>query len=183
MFTDSTYYKSLIYIPKVAEIDTFEVDYIDTYEREILKQVLGTELYNLVVAAKADASGIYYDLINGKDYTVNCDGVDRIIHWNGLVNDEKISLLSDYVFTKYAEITRYAMTSEGVVIQGVENSTAISPTMKLVSVYNRCAGLVGKGGESILNETLYNFLYEHSDDYPTWTFRRPNIFGVNKYGI
>ncbi len=175
-FIDSEYFKQDINLPVTRENSDIE-NVITRYEPEILKKVLGYKLYTLI-KDNTDSSGIYYDLINGKIYTVD---QDNDVKWNGLKNADQISLIAYYMYFNWQ--TNHASTTSNVgeTANEVELGNRVSPGQKMGSAYHKMRQLVGFVGQDTLEPSLYNFLKKHESDYPEWVFEdvgRVNLFGI-----
>jgi len=200
-FTDVTYYKGITNIPNLdKDLSSFTSEYIEVYEKEILFKFLGHALYALLITNKNQASGIYKELISGKEYDAEVRGETVKMKWNGLVNSEKLSLLSYYVFARYAQINVTQFTGIGNSIAQKENAVSVSPKMRIIYAYAECAKLSGnyRTNKNIRNlqyndifdcyikeyeESLFNFLYYNNTAYPDWIFNRPDIYDYNRFDL
>ena len=178
-FTTDDYFKLDISLPSTNENSDID-DAIALYEPEILKKVLGFELYDLIEDDES-TSGRLYELINGKQYTVSWDGRDQKVKWNGLQNTEEINLMAYYIYFMWQTYHASNTTNVGVVAGEVELSNRVSPAQKMGSAYHKLRELAGYVGQQILEPSLYNFLKEHESDYPEWVFT--DVGRVNRFGI
>ena len=97
--------------------------FIDKYEKTLLVDVLGIDQYNTLRANQSQTSGIWFDLINGKEYE------NKV--WAGLK-----PLIASFVFCKYLENDKSYYTSVGMERSKAENSISVNPTEKIVEVWN-----------------------------------------------
>lgn len=97
--------------------------FIDKYEKILLVDVLGIEQYNTLIDNQSETSGVWFDLINGKEYE------NKV--WAGLK-----PLIASFVFCKYLENDKSYYTSVGMERSKAENSISVNPTEKIVEVWN-----------------------------------------------
>ena len=182
---DSTYFIGGINLPGGSLTgDLSDIDaYITMYEKEALIDLLGYTLYKDFIANPTDTRWTRFSA--GYEYTVEYGGDTHSIKWNGLVNDEKVSLLAYYIYYKYVEFHVTHTSGFGELLQNSENASKISITQKRVNAWNRFIELRGIPSDSEINPTCYNFLNEYEDDttygYDSWlfnVFRRTNTFGI-----
>lgn len=145
------------------------VSYITRYEKDILQSLLGYELYQLVKNSTA-TEGRIYDLINGKEYTIEYKGRDQLIKWNGLVNTDKVSLIAYYVYCQYLRGKASFQTTSGAVVPGNESGTAANQSFDMFEAWNAMRELYGYEGQSSIIPSAYNFLKENESDYPELIF-------------
>jgi len=177
---DTSYFIKDVNIP-VGDNSNLGND-ITKFEPEILKQLLGYELWKLVDAYNASTSPQRIkDLVEGKEYTVSYNSRDQLIKWNGLKNSNKISLIAYYVYFMWQTINTTTTSNVGVVGSVSENSIVVSPAQKMGSAWHNMRKLYGHSGQSILEPSAYNFLTEYEDDYEEWIFN--DIGMVNMFGL
>lgn len=97
--------------------------FIDKYEKILLVDVLGIVQYNTLLANQSQTSGIWFDLISGKEY-------DNKV-WAGLK-----PIIASFVFCKYLENDKSYYTGVGMERSKAENSIPVNPTEKIVEVWN-----------------------------------------------
>ena len=176
---------------------------IDQYEKEILIKLLGYELYALLVADLTDGvpqTQIYIDLVDGADFTHEFRDQELALHWEGLKNSAKISLIAYYVFFRFVErdITPYYGSGISFAPKGKDWERA-EPVNKLCYVWEKMRELYGKipveykdsfiypikgsdmGYVFDTAPSAYNFLYANKDDYPAWIFTP--LWNINVFGI
>lgn len=178
-FISSEYFKQDINLPVTRENPDI-TNVITRYEPEILKKVLGYELYELIKSDPSSPDRLN-DLINGVEYTVNWNGRDQTIKWNGLKNDEEISLIAYYVYFMWQTNHVSTTSNVGETANDVELGNRVIPAQKMGSAYHKMRQLVGFVGQNILEPSIYNFLKEHESNYPEWVFEdvgRVNMFGI-----
>lgn len=163
-YVDETYFILDINIPSHPESD---LDlYIDRFEKEILKVLLGLELYDLL---STETSQRITDLIEGKTYTV----ADRQIRWNGFQNDDKISLISHYTYCMILKDDLAILHNQAGLLKLVsDNAQNASPVPKYTDIWNKMYELY---------MSCYNFLIEHDSTYPEWEFT--DIGDVNEFNL
>lgn len=168
---DSTYFIREISLPVGANSNIDSM--ISRYEPEILKMLLGYELYELMIATPLD---VRFDrLINGYEYDVEYNNRTTKVKWNGLVNDDKISLIAYYVYYRIMRDENTFTGSVGEFKPIQENSSNANPSLKMKTAYNLGVDLYGGFYDhyllgSELQPTAYNFLTKFKDDYPEWIF-------------
>ena len=176
---------------------------IEQYEKEILIKLLGYELYALLQADLTDGvpeTQIYIDLVDGADFTHEFRDEEISLHWEGLKNGAKISLIAYYVFFRFVErnITPYYGSGISFAPKGKDWERA-EPVNKLCYVWEKMRELYGKipveykdsfiypikGSDMgyVFNTapSAYNFLYANKDDYPAWIFTP--LWNINVFGI
>lgn len=176
MNIDETYFVNDIVLPDSAE-SNLEND-IARYEPEILKELLGYELWGLT---NSETSTRMTELIEGKEYTVSYNGRDQTIKWNGLQNSELISLIAYYVYYWVQRNNVTHTTSLGELTSKQENSMIAIANQKIGNAWHRMRQLFGYVGQNELEPSAYNFLKANEDTYEEWVFT--DIGKVNQFGI
>lgn len=146
----------------IAQVDTPAVNskltlFINKYVPLILDELLGYSVAKEFLAAVAAAPGVplatkWSDLLNGKIYEVG--GVEY--KWQGFANAEKMSLLANFVWYRYAVDQVNQTVGAGNVKPVFENAEAVSPAYKTESVWNEAIKWV---------EQLDYFTYNNRDTY------------------
>lgn len=200
---DNTYFVGDIALPNLNEITNSFDDVRDRYETEILKKLLGYQLYDEFITAIAGTpEQKWINLKDGVEFTFEYAGQTITQKWNGLINSDLISLISYYVYYMYRNENLSTTTSINDVIGIPENATRVDDAWKVVNAWNRGHGLYGdiRDITSISNTRLlefdkfsstyihyndkpsaYNFLLSNRDDYDNWIFEpigRLNVFGI-----
>lgn len=176
---DITYFGFEITLPTGSAYSDVPA-FITRYEKEVLAELLGYELYKLV-AASSETSGRLYDLINGKEYTIKLNGRDQIIKWNGLKNAAKISLIAYYVYYKYKQAKASLSSGTGEVKPKTENGAIAEMSMKAMEAWYRMRELYGYVGQEDWKPSAYNFLKQYETTYPEWLFTE--IGKVNAFDL
>lgn len=152
--------------------------HLDRYERDILIHLLGYDLAKLVLAYDSGTSPQRIkDIVEGKEYTEG----DYTVKWNGLLNDEKVSILAYYTFMQYVDNNQVTFNNGGVNVSSVEGGDVIFAGGLIQQAGFRLRELAGYCGNNIYLPSLYNFLMKHSDDYPEWIFNEfkpANLFDI-----
>ena len=173
---DSTYFANVDCSIPEGTYNTID-EHIERYERDILIQVLGYDLYKLVAAYDSGTSPQrIIDIVEGKEYTVG----SYTVKWNGILNSEKISFLAYYIFMKWIENT-ISVQNVGVVANVTENGVVISPAQAMQAAGMKARRLIGYPGNDAYAESLYNFLLYNESTYPEWLFsefKPPNAFDL-----
>ena len=176
---DTTYFVKDITLP--VGVNSNLTNDITKYEPEILKKVLGYELWKLVDDDATSPTRIL-ELVSGKNYTVSYNGRDQAVRWAGLKDSTNlISLIAYYTYFMVQTNNHTHTTNVGQASSSVENSVRANPSQKMGSAWYRLRELVGYSGQHILEPSLYNFLTKYKDDYPEWVFT--NVGQVNMFGI
>jgi hypothetical protein len=204
-FTDFTYYKGDISIPFTnLNSDSFESEYTDVFEEELLALILGRDLYNDFIAGLTEETPDvkWTKLRDGGEYKITDNGVEYTIKWEGLKNTKKVSLLSYYIYINWMGDNYQQMTALGNSVAKKENADNVGSREKVINAYNKCVKLVGEYPyksdyyqgvllpseieEELLKKfepSLINFRYYNKSDYPNWIFRFPDIYHVNIFDI
>jgi len=97
MFIDKSYFINSINLPS-DNLENIQ-SWIDKFEKEILIKSLGYELYTEFATniQLTTPDSIWLDLRDGKEFEIN----SVKYKWNGLVNNDKISMLSYYIYSQY----------------------------------------------------------------------------------
>ncbi len=180
--TDHTYFKGDINLPASVLEGNYEVinAYISQYEPEVLKMLLGYDLYKaLKVQIDAETySAPWKAFIEGAEYTVD---TDYKVKWNGLVNSEKKSFIAYYVFYQYMRDTVTSTSGVGEVLNSAENATRIAAIDKMSYAYNRFVDLYGTLRDGSFIPSAYRYLYENESSFDLWLFEP--VTKVNSFGI
>jgi hypothetical protein len=148
MLIDKTYFKGIISLQFSEDSDDAatilsEFEYL---ENEYLDWALGFPLRKLFLEALDEDSPAqkWLDLRDGKDFTVtNRDGDDVTIRWNGLINSDKVSFLSYFLFAEYANFHNIRNTTTGSIVSKNENSEIVYPKKIINAAWNEGIKLYG----------------------------------------
>lgn len=170
--TDQTYFDSYpIKLPDGENSSRTEL--IDRYEPEILKKLLGYELWKLVAAYDAGTSPQRIkDLVEGKEYTVNHEGRVQTIKWNGLKNTEKESLITYYCYFFWQKNNASHTGNVGELTPKQQYSKIANGAEKAAHAWFLCRELYGFYGQDELEPSAFNFLTEFESEYPEWVFKK-----------
>lgn len=188
---NSSYFVGEINLPSKTANDTVYTQAINQYEPEILQSLLGYELYSKLIAdldsEGSPVSDRFKALVNGAEFTIN----DRLIKWNGLVNNSKQSLIAYYVFYKITERTTTHITSVGNKSVKAEGTVTVSPMDKMLNAWEKMRllyGIIPAAKMDNVNHyhynylpTAFNFLLANIETYPEWLF--VPIASINYFGI
>ncbi len=174
---DSTYFVMDINIPTSTYNSV--TAYINRFEPEILKKILGYDLYKLVAAyANPGSDQRIIDLVEGKEYAYDSD---HNVKWNGLANTDKISLIAYYVYFKYVAINTTSLMPVGNTAATGENGVRADASQKLHGAWVAMRELIGYPGQDALAPSLYNFLSFYDSTYPEWEFT--DIGQINPFDL
>lgn len=197
---DEDYFVRDITIPNLntpANLAALNSD-IESYQREVLVNVLGYKLYSLFINDPTSEQR-FLDIKNGKEFEFLFKGTRVKRKYIGLSNAEHISLIAYYTYF-FAVRNRATYTSGigEVIVQG-QNSINASNAPKLRNAWNKYVDLSGHvycdlnanayfdtlnpENYTHVNDvgSLFNFLLANKDVYPEWEFtpeRKINIFGI-----
>ena len=179
---DKTYFIGEIALPNkltdggdLSNIST----YIAKYERQVLINLLGYDLYK-ALKTEIDAgsyTATWDAFVNGAEYTV--DGYT--VKWNGLVNSELQSFIAYYIYFYYMRDLISSTTGIGEVFNNAENSERISPAAKQANAWSRFLELYGSVTDGSFHPSAYRYLIENEDDFDLWLFTMEE--SVNKFDI
>jgi hypothetical protein len=140
---------------------------ISRYERDILIQLLGYDLYKLVAAyANPGSTQSIIDLVEGKEYLEG----QYTVKWNGLINSDKVSILAYYVYIQYLRDHAVDFQNVGASASLVENSVNVGVSGLIQRASALLRELSGYPGQDAYYPSLYNFLTKHESTYPEWLF-------------
>lgn len=193
---DDSYFVGSINIPNVDRFINSFNDRLEEYEKEVLIDLLGYQLYNdfILGISEVTPEQRWLDLRDGGvEFTFTFDGHEVTRKWDGLINDEQKSLIAYYSYYRFIYESQSSTSGIGEVIGNAENSTRVDNIRKSVSAWNEFLRLYGDTCNyyfSKFNETYYtfndepsayNFLNANRDVYTNWEFstkRRLNTFGI-----
>lgn len=140
--------------------------FIDKYDRVIIREIVGVQLYNEIkLALDNPLTGEMAILINGGNYTV--DGIDY--EWVGLKE-----ITAPFVFYYYHRDNSYNVAQTSGTLPTYENSTIASMGSKMRKVWNEATELIGYKTDKV--ETLHHFLKNSTfEDYDIKEFKGGKI--------
>lgn len=145
---------------------------------------------------KTDATLAIKNLVNGLQYDApqnqyndfefgltSCSQNASLLkrNWKGLVESDsyvfgnektviKKSFIADYIYYHYCLTNRSITSGTGQQVLSGENSTTVSNFSKRIDRYNEFVfSVIGGPGRST---SLYRFLKDHKEEYPTWVINR-----------
>lgn len=156
---DTTYFYEDISIAGVADAPAVQASvrrYIQKYEPEVLRALLGYALYESLVDNDAPERMVH--LVEGTTYT-SAQGVPT--RWRGLKEEVATgvyrSLIAQYVYYQYTYYNATITTGVGEKRIRTENAVDASPELKLVRAWNNMVAW---------NCELVTYLLAHEADYP-----------------
>jgi hypothetical protein len=174
--SDTTYFINEISLP-TGDYDTIQA-FADRFERDILIQLLGYDLAKLVLAYNVNTSPQRIkDIVEGKEYTEG----DYTIKWNGLLNAEKVSILSYFVFCEYVKSKSVTFQNVGVIASQAEGGSNVGAAGLVGDAGYRLRELAGYCFQDPYAPSLYNFMQKHESTYPEWIFNE--FKPINQFGI
>lgn len=188
--TDKTYFKDPINLP--AGLTDSLTNVILNYENDIIYDLFGYTLGELVIAYDENTSPQRIkDIVEGKTYTVpgnqcgrvNPSGDDITVNWNGLINDEKRSLIAFWCYYKWCRDKETFTTNAGGAKTKLENAENVGFSKKATTAWNSMIKLYGQTTDAAVIPSCYNFLYAHKEDYPEWVFKAEGYEPINMFGI
>jgi len=169
--------------------------FIDRYEPEVLKMVLGYELSRDYAAALAGGSPAqkWLDLRDGVEFSFVYDGKTILDKWPGLIGGTgRKSLITAFIYLAFRKEHESYFTGSNEASAKSENSDVADAYPKYMSVWNEMVDMVGivpvdfndNETPSVVytsDPSLYNFLLKNIADYSTWKFK--HIEKLNSFGI
>lgn len=166
MIIDYTYFFGKLRLPQSGNNEgRDEIDeYIETYEVEYLKKVLGYDLWKVFSAGiegSGDPDQRWKDLLDGKEYSQH----DITYKWSGFdpADESKLTPIANYTFYRYNESKASDVTLAGTSTGAVDNNTRVAPMQKMVEAWNAMVDI---------NYLLYGFLMKNLDVYPEFDKRQ-----------
>ena len=184
---------------------------MDTYEEEVLKSLLGYQLYKAFIAGIAEVTPAqkWIDLRDGVEFTFEVNGNTVTEKWEGLINTQKISLISYYVYYQYRQFNDSFYSGAGSQVEPLTEHSNRSNNMAIMSsswnsmvelygnVYIYCLENINYSFNTYglranwrdldtynhYNDfaSAYNFLLANVTDYPEWVFKPKS--NINQLGI
>ena len=194
---NQSYFVGDIALPNLDEVSNSFQDTMDRYEEEILKSLLGYQLYKAFIAGIGEVTPDqkWIDLRDGGvEFTFDFCGETITQEWNGLINSDLVSLISYHVYYKYRYENLSTTTSINDVMGIAENATKVNDTRKMVYAWNRVLSLYGEipifSGFTKYSDTYeyftdepscFNFINANRADYDNWVFTP--LLRLNEFGI
>lgn len=169
---DNTYFIGELDVPEASK-SAFTTVWINRYENEYLKKVLGTSFaLEFISALSGTPATKWTDLRDGKTYTVGT----KTYEWIGFKDTvTHLSPIANYIYAMW-QLNHYTRTdSSGESIAAVQNSLNADPIGKVNQAWTRMKEW---------HSQLYHFLTNNSDTYDTFSISDVQNFGViNGFGI
>jgi hypothetical protein len=164
MIIDYTYFVGKINLPQTGNTDGLALvnSFIEDYEPEYLKKVLGYELWKAFsegIEGSGEPDQRWQDLLEGKEFTY----CGKLMKWDGFEN--RPSPISQYVYYQFIEAEAETTTLVGQASNKTENAYRVNPTTKLVQSWNDMVEA---------NLMLWKFLRTNAADYPEWSISYSN---------
>lgn len=128
---------------------------ITRHEKQYLRDILGYAEYKNVIDNIADVSGIYYDLLNGAEYT---DTQGKTQYWDGF-KTVGYNPIACYIYWHIMKDNATSTTGTGEFKPLPENMENALPDTKMVGAWNMMVEM---------NLKLHAYLYANSDDFPEY---------------
>lgn len=186
-FIDYTYFINDISVPATTFGSDSFASVINRYEPEILKQLLGYDLYKALIddldGNYVPQSARFLALVNGADFSFTYGAYTISTRWNGFKNAEKISLIAYYVYYSQKNQNENFNSGAGIANPKLENADKINPVPKLVDIYNKCDELYGDIPNSLLRGRYYNkdYPYFTTVNNPIWINPKEYFLDINNY--
>lgn len=157
---DESYFVSEISVAQRSDEAVMEdLDFkIEKYERDFLIKFFGVKMY------KEFIEGIKDPIINPKWSRLLEEGFfnNDNSFWIGLTNDNKQSVIANYVYYYYTRDLFLQSTGSGNVIPVNENSITVNPVYKQVRAWNEMIDWIC---------IFHKLIRENIIDYPSYTWR------------
>lgn len=183
---DNTYFVREIALPegKYKAIQVF----ITRYEPKVIYDLFGYELGKLIIVYDSGTSPQRIkDIVEGKEYTISetnrykPGGGDSAIKWNGLINEEKVSLLAYWIFYWWCRENESFATNVGGAKSKLENAVNIGFNEKTTFAWREMIQLYGFFNQPEIEPSCFNFMNEFQTTYPEWVFKSKK--SINRLGI
>ena len=159
-FIDNTYFTGPLLLAQkaVPEVAATITAYVNQFEPEYLKKVLGYSFWKQFMAGLEDdpVAQKWIDLRDGSEFTLPNGTLTK---WNGFVAGSdavKLSPIANYVYWQFRMNTSTLTTGTGETVAQNENSLQISPGRKMCDTWNAMV---------VQNVTLWMFLYVNREEY------------------
>ncbi len=152
--------------------DTFQA-YLDEKEADILKKLLGLELYDEFIAGLDEdyPEQKWLDLRDGVQYTY----LSVKYEWVGV-----IKMLTPLIFAMDLRDNYDNYSDAGISVGLIENAEMINPALRIVQAWNKGYAIAGNCNNP--KHSLYGFLTVNKDaDYTTWVFT--DIGSMNRFNL
>jgi hypothetical protein len=167
---DETYFVGELNIPKASEEETLNI-FIEKYEKQFLREVLGHETYNAFITGLAASDQIWLDLRDGATYTYAGMGYQ----WEDLKQ-----AIACYVYFHWMRNETSSTTQIGESKPQAQNAVNASSVHKMVRAWNEMVDIVWN---------MWWYLDSSLTTYTTWKvsypsyYTRTNFRKINSLGI
>ena len=156
---DATYFRGEINVAQRSQPAVVEnlQYFITRYEADLLNRLLGlgfAEAFRAGILAEPTEQR-WKDLRDGKVYTTS----GETKQWMGFVNEQKLSIIANYVYYHYIRNDVTQTVGVGQVKSKAENAAVVSPAPKMSRSWNTMLPWIHQ---------LQQFLEAHASDYPEW---------------
>ncbi len=164
-------------IPNQTESTAWLDSWIADREAELLKKLLGLDLYNPFKEALEDSAPLdqkWVDLRDGKEYVYG----DVSYEYVGV-----IKMLRPAIYSLWLEINYKKPTNAGIIAsKGQENTEVLNPTEEITKAWNQYVRYVNY---CYMEDSFYGFMTVNKADYEVdgieWIFRPP--YTKNRFGL
>jgi hypothetical protein len=182
---DASYFIGEINIPSTGAQDVAQRLglFIEQYEPQLLRDVLGYPLYKAFAAGLAAGSPDqrWVDLRDGKEYPDYSGYTQR---WDGILIKKsptvlKQSMIANFVYWHWMRNQVSISTNIGEVAPASENSIVITPASKMVRAWNQMIDWICQMHEYLqINETTYPEWTQRNNYFQMRNYRKQNIIGI-----
>ena len=152
--------------------------FINKFEPRLLRDLLGNELYELLLSEKSERME---SLINGTNF-IGYEGYND--YWEGLVHDKEQSLIAYYVYYQFEESNATQSVGLGTTIPNNNAQKAVTPADKMIGAWNNMSNSI---------KDLTRFLWYSKDglggplfpEFTEWRWRllAHKYRAINYFGI
>jgi hypothetical protein len=153
-------------IPNVDRIFNTLEDYINLKEEEVLRQLLGDQVYEDFIDGLETSGPIEQKWLDLRDGGITFEYESTTYRYGGVK-----SILTPYVYSQWISDNASNYTGIGVTVANSENSVVVPPTNTIIKSYNDA---------SRAGEVLYKFMAS-GDDYEGYYYKplgKLNIFDL-----
>lgn len=158
MLTLYTHFVNSINLPNTSPSNAegeHLADLITKYETKMLKDIFGKTFYDLLQANINQGSGIYHDIVAGKNFT-DSNGFDN--SWVGFVTIGQ-NPIANFIYCMYQESNFTNTMGIGERKGKAENMATDSPARKIRDAWNEMVDWLW---------ILHDFMYINHDSYPSY---------------
>lgn len=161
----------LVYAKTTGATDTYFDEVVQRYQKKILLDILGRQLYNEFDAAYTAglvADTFWYRFYNGYDYTVDS------VEYKYLGIKE---VLVGFIFYYWMASKKSTLSEDGHTIADYEESSKYMPQELMEEAWNDAVDVISNNEHN--SPTVYHFIDNNYDGSGTWYFTkigRVNMF-------